>query len=94
MLSARIHNYQRPLDLDNIEEPKIEQDNQVLLRVGATGLCHSDLHLINGDWREVIPLNLPIIPGHEIAGWVEELGCAVPKDLIQKGDMVAVFGGN
>lgn len=93
MLSARIHNYQRPLDLDNIEEPKIEQDNQVLLRVGATGLCHSDLHLINGDWREVIPLNLPIIPGHEIAGWVEELGSAVPKDFIQKGDMVAVFGG-
>jgi propanol-preferring alcohol dehydrogenase len=93
MQSARIHNYQKPLVLDNIEKPKIEQDNQVLLKIGATGLCHSDLHLINGDWRDSIPLNLPVIPGHEIAGWVEEIGNAVPKDFIQKGDMVAVFGG-
>jgi propanol-preferring alcohol dehydrogenase len=93
MQSARIHNYQESLVLDNIEKPKIEQDSQVLLRIGATGLCHSDLHLINGDWRDSIPLNLPVTPGHEIAGWVEEIGNAVPKDFIQKGDMVAVFGG-
>lgn len=93
MQSARIHNYQESLVLDNIEKPKIEQDSQVLLRIGATGLCHSDLHLINGDWRDSIPLNLPVTPGHEIAGWVEEIGNTVPKDFIQKGDMVAVFGG-
>lgn len=70
MQSARIHNYQEPLVLDNIEKPEIEQDNQVLLRIGATGLCHSDLHLINGDWKDSIPLSLPVTPGHEIAGWV------------------------
>lgn len=93
MLSARIHNYQKPLVLDNIEKPKIEHGDQVLLRVGATGLCHSDLHLIDGVWKEAIPLNLPIIPGHEIAGWVEEIGNTVPNGFIQKGDMVAVFGG-
>lgn len=44
MLAARIHSYQKPLVLDKIEKPKIEHDNQVLLRVGATGLCHSDFH--------------------------------------------------
>jgi propanol-preferring alcohol dehydrogenase len=61
--------------------------------VGSTGLCHSDLHLINGDWKNTIPLQLPIIPGHEIAGWVEEIGELVPNNFLQKGDLVAVFGG-
>jgi propanol-preferring alcohol dehydrogenase len=40
------------------------------------------LHFINGDWKNTIPLQLPIIPGYEIAGWVEEIG-----------DLVPVFGG-
>ena len=61
--------------------------------MGATGLCHSDLHLIDGDWKKSIPLQLPITPGHEIAGWIEELGDSVPKGILNKGDMVAVFGG-
>jgi propanol-preferring alcohol dehydrogenase len=64
-----------------------------LVKVGATGLCHSDLHLINGDWKKSIPLQLPKILGHEIAGWIEETGDSVPEGLLQKGDMVAVFGG-
>jgi alcohol dehydrogenase, propanol-preferring len=92
MLDARIHNYQKPLVLDKIEKPKIEQDNQVLIRVGATSLCHGDLHLINGDWKESVPLNLRIIPGHEIAGWAEEICNTVPKDSIQKGDMAWGMG--
>jgi D-arabinose 1-dehydrogenase-like Zn-dependent alcohol dehydrogenase len=48
MLSAGVHNYIKPI-LDDIEKQKIEQDNQVLLGVCAMGLCHSDIHLINGD---------------------------------------------
>lgn len=63
-----------------------------MVKVGAAGLCHSDLHLINGDWQKSLPLNLPKTPGHEIAGWVEETGTLVPKS-IKKGDLVAVFGG-
>lgn len=62
------------------------------MKVGAAGLCHSDLHLISGDWQKSLPLNLPKTPGHEIAGWVEETGTSVPKS-IKKGDLVAVFGG-
>ena len=93
MLSARIHQYQSPLIIENIEQPVITKGEQVLVKVGATGLCHSDLHLINGDWKNSIPLQLPTTPGHEIAGWVEEIGDSVPKVLLDKGDMVAVFGG-
>lgn len=93
MLSARIHKYKNPLAIENIEKPVITKGEQVLVKVGATGLCHSDLHLIDGDWKKSIPLQLPITPGHEIAGWIEELGDSVPKGIFIKGDMVAVFGG-
>ena len=81
------------MSLDSISIPKITHGEQVLVKVGATGLCHSDLHLINGDWKEIIPINLPKTPGHEVAGWVEEIGDSVPLNLLEKGDLVVVFGG-
>ena len=93
MLSATIHQYQSPLVLQQTPKPKIIHGEQVMVKVGATGLCHSDIHLVNGDWKKSIPLQLPKIPGHEIAGWIEEIGDSVPEGLLQKGDMVAVFGG-
>jgi propanol-preferring alcohol dehydrogenase len=93
MLCARIHEYNKPLAIDDVPTPSISSGEQVLLRVAATGLCHSDLHLINGSFKDVIPLNLPSIPGHEVAGWVEDIGDSVPKDFIEKGDLVAVFAG-
>jgi alcohol dehydrogenase, propanol-preferring len=74
ILSARIHEYQKPLLVDRIPKPMITSGHQILVRVAASGLCHSDLHLINGEWRDVLPVSLPITPGHEVAGWVEEVG--------------------
>jgi propanol-preferring alcohol dehydrogenase len=91
--AARIHNYGSPLELDDVTKPFISSPEEVIVKVGATGLCHSDLHLINGDWQKSLPLNLPKTPGHEIAGWVEETGTLVPKNNIKRGDLVAVFGG-
>ena len=93
ILSARIHEYQKPLSIDYIAKPRISAGEQVLLKVAAAGLCHSDLHLINGDWKDIIPIRLPITPGHEVAGWIEELGNSVPKGVLDIGDLVAVFGG-
>ena len=93
MLCARIHEYSKPLVIDEVQAPSISSGEQVLVRVGATGLCHSDLHLIGGNFRNVIPLHLPTIPGHEVAGWIEDLGDAVPKNIMDKGDLVAVFAG-
>ena len=91
--AARIHRYRSALVIEKIERPTILSPEGVLVRVGAAGLCHSDLHLINGDWEQSLPLSLPKTPGHEIAGWVEEVGSSVPDDIFQKGDLVAVFGG-
>ncbi|MEP0824268.1 MAG: NAD(P)-dependent alcohol dehydrogenase [Nitrososphaera sp.] len=93
MLSARIHQYQQPLVVEDVPKPSNIQGEAVLVRVGAAGLCHSDLHLIDGDWKEAMPLELPLIPGHENAGWVEAIGDRVPQGLFSKGELVAVFGG-
>jgi alcohol dehydrogenase, propanol-preferring len=93
IFAARIHNYGLPLVLEDIHKPTVSSSEEVLVRVGAAGLCHSDIHLINGDWEKSLPLILPKIPGHEISGWVEETGSSVPEHVIQKGDFVAVFGG-
>jgi D-arabinose 1-dehydrogenase-like Zn-dependent alcohol dehydrogenase len=93
MLSARIHEYQKPLVVQETAKPTITKGEQVLVKVGATGLCHSDLHLINGDLKNILPLQLPKILGHEIAGYVEDISNSVPHRLFSKGDMVAVFPG-
>jgi propanol-preferring alcohol dehydrogenase len=93
MIAARIHEYQKPLVVERTQRPTIIGDESVLVRVGAAGLCHSDLHLINGEWKDAIPIQLPKTPGHEIAGWVEKVGNRVPDELFTDGDSVAVFGG-
>ncbi|GAB3857637.1 NDMA-dependent alcohol dehydrogenase [Nocardioides maradonensis] len=66
------------LDLDGPKE------GEVLVRYVAAGLCHSDLHLMKGDF----PSRLPIVGGHEGAGVVEEVGAGVTK--VKPGDHVLV----
>lgn len=59
---------------------------EVLIKVTACGVCHSDLHAIDGDWT---PLpNLPLIPGHEVAGHVAALGEGVGD--LKVGDAIGV----
>ena len=93
MVAARIHEYRQPLVIESTTRPTNFTGESVLVRVGAAGLCHSDLHLINGEWQEAIPLRLPKTPGHEVAGWVETIGDQVPEGLLSEGESVAVFGG-
>ena len=50
--AARIHRYRSALVVEEIQRPTILSPEGVLVRVGAAGLCHSDLHLINGDWEQ------------------------------------------
>lgn len=63
---------QRPLQLRDVPRP-VPGRGQVLLKVGACGVCRSNLHMIEGDWAGV-PGKFPIIPGHEVVGRIEELG--------------------
>ena len=72
-----------------IPEPKIEKSSDVIVRIGAAGVCRTDLHIIEGVWRHIQdPENnlLPCVMGHENAGWVEEIGSDVCN--FKKGDAV------
>jgi len=71
----------KPLEIQDVEiaEP---QAHEVLIKTAACGLCHSDLHFIDGAY----PHPLPAIPGHEAAGIVEAVGSEVKS--VQIGDAV------
>jgi uncharacterized zinc-type alcohol dehydrogenase-like protein len=57
----------------------------VLIEIKFAGICHSDIHTVRGDWG---PQQYPLVPGHEIAGVVTEVGSAVTKHKV--GDRVGV----
>ncbi len=59
--------------------------NDVLIEITHAGICHSDIHTVNGDWG---PQPFPVVPGHEIVGVVAEVGPAVTRH--QVGDRVGV----
>jgi len=70
MRAALLHKIKEPLKLEDIPKPKIKP-NEVLVKVKACGICHSDLHFIDGILRVG---KLPIILGHEAAGIVAKVG--------------------
>jgi alcohol dehydrogenase (NADP+) len=59
--------------------------HDVLIEIKFAGICHSDIHTVRGDWG---PQQYPLVPGHEIAGIVTEVGSAVTKHAV--GDRVGV----
>ena len=70
-------------------DPKIEKSSDVIVKIGAAGVCRTDLHIIEGVWRHIQdPDNnlLPCVMGHENAGWIEEIGSDVTN--FKKGDAV------
>jgi len=69
-----------PLKSIQIEKHQIERSNEILLKIEACGVCHSQLHGIEGDWKHIgIPATLPIVPGHEVVGKIIEVGKDVTK---------------
>ena len=88
MNAARLHAYHEPLKLDEIDEPKVNGPLDVIVRIGAAGLCRTDLHIQEGQWAEKTGVELPYTPGHENAGWVHEVGSAVEN--VEVGDTVIV----
>ncbi len=60
----------------------------VQIEVLFCGVCHSDLHQVRNEWREVMPTVYPCVPGHEIVGRVTKVGGAVRK--FKEGDLAAV----
>lgn len=73
-------------ELCEIERPALRPD-EVMIRVGAAGICHTDIELAAA--AAFLGSKLPLTAGHEIAGWVDEIGSDVSG--LRLGDPVAVY---
>jgi NAD+-dependent secondary alcohol dehydrogenase Adh1 len=80
------------LSFEDVPDPKITKSNEVIVRIGGAGVCRTDLHIVEGVWRpHMDPTGselLPMIMGHENAGWIEEVGKEV--EGLKVGDPVIV----
>lgn len=88
MKAAILHEYKALLQIEEAEVP-VPGPDEVLIKVQACGVCHSDLHIAEGDWIEHLrKIKLPLIPGHEVVGPIVEKGDAVQN--LEIGDRVGV----
>jgi propanol-preferring alcohol dehydrogenase len=87
MLAYRLVQPQQPPELQEVRKPS-PGSGQLLIKVGGCGLCHTDLGLMRrtkADWGDTLP---PFTLGHEVAGWVAEVGQGVVG--FKSGEPVAV----
>jgi propanol-preferring alcohol dehydrogenase len=85
MKAAVVHAFGKPLSIENVPIPT-PGPGEVLVKVVACGVCHTDLHAADGDWP--VKPTLPFIPGHEVAGVVAACGPGVTR--LKEGDAVGV----
>lgn len=86
MMGAAIAtSFGRPLVLSDIAIPA-PGPGEVLVKVTACGVCHTDIHAVDGDWP--VKPKLPFIPGHEVVGQVAALGQGVIR--FREGDAIGV----
>jgi propanol-preferring alcohol dehydrogenase len=85
MKAAVVRELGKPLAIEEVPIPQ-PTDDQILVRLAATGICHTDLHAVNGDWP--VKPKPPFIPGHEGVGTVVAMGRAVRS--VKEGDRVGI----
>src|SRR3954451_15078016 len=85
MKAAVVHSFTEPLELEHVEIPTAGT-GEIIVKVEASGLCHTDIHAAHGDWPgKPAP---PFTPGHEGVGIVAEVGPGVTEVTV--GDRVAM----
>jgi alcohol dehydrogenase, propanol-preferring len=88
MKAAVLHAFKTPLVIEDVPRPSLSPDD-LLIAVEACGVCHSDVHVAQGDWPQLAPIvKKPLILGHEVTGRVVETGANVRE--LRVGDRVGV----
>jgi alcohol dehydrogenase len=83
-MKALVFHKPKDVRVDTVDDPKIEESRDVILKVTSTAICGSDLHIYNG----LFPQPKPLVLGHEFMGIVEEVGSSVSN--LKVGDRVVV----
>ncbi len=93
MRAIRLHAPGEALRVEEVPKPD-PTGTEVRIRVGGAGVCHTDLHIVDGTQRRV---ELPVTLGHEVAGWIDAAGAGAELPLrrlhLAPGDSVVVHGG-
>jgi propanol-preferring alcohol dehydrogenase len=85
MKAAVVRAFGQPLSIEGVAVP-VPGAGQILVKIEACGVCHTDLHAANGDWP--VKPQPPFIPGHEGVGYVAEVGAGVKH--VKAGDRVGI----
>lgn len=85
MKAAIVNQFKEKLEIKEVPKPTLEY-GEVLVKIEACGVCHTDLHAAHGDWP--VKPKLPLIPGHEGVGIVEAVAEGVTS--IKVGDRVGI----
>ncbi|MFC5943832.1 zinc-dependent alcohol dehydrogenase [Micromonospora harpali] len=85
MRASVVTAFDRPLEMFDLPVPE-PGPGEILVRIEASGLCHTDIHAARGDWP--VKPNPPFVPGHEGVGIVERIGAGVTEHAV--GDRVAL----
>ncbi|MGO4741626.1 alcohol dehydrogenase AdhP [Bosea sp. 2KB_26] len=85
MKAAVVREFKRPLSIEEVAIPEVGQ-GRILVKIEASGVCHTDLHAADGDWP--VKPKPPFIPGHEGVGTVVAVGGGVKS--VREGDRVGV----
>ena len=85
MKAAVVRKFTEPLSIEEMQVPEVGQ-GQILVKIEACGVCHTDLHAADGDWP--VKPKPPFIPGHEGVGTVSAVGAGVTA--VKEGDRVGV----
>ncbi|MFI9248732.1 NAD(P)-dependent alcohol dehydrogenase [Streptomyces sp. NPDC053069] len=86
MKAVQVIEYDEPPVLVDVPDPQITGPLDVIVKIGGAGVCRTDLHILEGQWKEKSGVALPYTIGHENAGWVAEVGQAVTH--VKVGDPV------
>lgn len=85
MKAAVVRAFKQPLSIDEVPVPEVTP-GKILVKIAASGVCHTDLHAADGDWP--VKPSPPFIPGHEGVGQVAAVGAGVTA--VKEGDRVGV----